>query len=406
MHRNEGDVVKRDNNIERLIKDSYNICPDEGQMVLASIFPSARWSDKEITLWRSGENEYEVKFHIDRRNRIERIEKGPKGTDSLLELLYEKLKTDMAKQDFIVGNEFLYIHGQGGVDGFFRRGKEFQLLSVPPEFPYHDVLYADYPCVLQFSFYNSPNRKVRHFRAVQRARELTLLLNLFLTTRIKAHRISFALNNWVFDNGAEFPDTKTENYSKMFPIEVGDFDDVSNHKPLRQIPYSDYYSLGRNALSRDIPDVLNALFDKYETLSQMDRDKLFRAAFWLQYASFSRSHCSSASFTAIMSAIETILPKGETCSECGQIKKVSKRFSEFVQEFSGVDASITKKYYSSRSRLSHGSELLIRDIKTSVMGGGLLDQIAFQQQWDYEQAHRTAKNTVIGWLLKTGHPKL
>src|SRR5439155_14540763 len=142
---------------------------------------------------------------------------------------------------------------------------------------------------------------------------------------------------------------------------------------LSAVPPADYYT--RSGIGSDrvleVPANLADLLGAFFSLSREHRDAFLRACFWFQHAKMIHSYSRSAAFTAVVSAIEALMPgvKGpEVCEKCGRPIGVgpTKLFMEFVERFApgGASEADRRKLYSIRSALSHGGSLLPSDRRT------------------------------------------
>jgi hypothetical protein len=140
---------------------------------------------------------------------------------------------------------------------------------------------------------------------------------------------------------------------------------------LAQVEPSEYYL--QRGISVDqkltIPSDTKRQCDRFFALNIDDKEKFLRSSYWLQHADKVFSMSKSASFVALVSAIEALMPppkSGKQCPECKQMLGVgpTKHFVDFVEALipdSAIPESERKRFYQIRSALSHGGKLLASD---------------------------------------------
>ncbi len=193
------------------------------------------------------------------------------------------------------------------------------------------------------------------------------------------------------------------------PGESGDFTVIEKISRLSEIDPQEYCTrLGISSDRRfEIPSNLTDLLDRYFALSEQDQEQFLRACFWFVHAREVYSESRSATFTALISAIETLMPsaKGDDiCPECKQPRRVTQRFSDFVESLASTGSVLEadrKRFYGIRSKLSHGGFLLHSDRFTWAPGltGGKL------REWeDVGTIWQLVRIVLVNWLQaqKTG----
>jgi hypothetical protein len=111
------------------------------------------------------------------------------------------------------------------------------------------------------------------------------------------------------------------------------------------------------------------MLDRSYTLPEENQQRFLRACFWLQHARIVHSHSRSASYTALICAVEALIPPqrgAPICSECNRSKGKGPTglFKEFVDRYAppGGDSQVNRgKFYEIRSKLSHEGRLLATD---------------------------------------------
>jgi len=151
-----------------------------------------------------------------------------------------------------------------------------------------------------------------------------------------------------------------------------------------------------------VPTTLTASLDKFYALPISDQQRFIRACYCFNHARVTFSYSQSASFMALINAIETLIPqtKGEPhCKECGRpIHSVVSRFKDFMEKYTNDLSEEAKaerqRLYDIRSSLSHGDYLLHADIE--VVWG--MEPSSEQERQAHERAWRWTRIAMVNWL--------
>ena len=149
----------------------------------------------------------------------------------------------------------------------------------------------------------------------------------------------------------------------------------------------------------DVPSSFTDTLRKYFALDRSERDRFLRASFWFQNARTTDS--SSAMFTALISAVEALMPSdpgGPSCPECHRSTGPgpTARFATFVDDLApGIPNQARRRLYSIRSALSHGGSLLPSD--RSHLSGAMT-QPHLEEWEDILLAEQLVRTTLVNWL--------
>jgi hypothetical protein len=142
---------------------------------------------------------------------------------------------------------------------------------------------------------------------------------------------------------------------------------------LEEVKPEEYYTkVGHDGNGLCVPSDLDQSICGYMALSSGNRAKFDRAAFWMDMASRQWNISVSASFAALVSAIESLIERGNShefeCRICGEdaqheVPGATRRFKDFFEMYApGVTlAKQRADMYSLRSRILHGSDLMQLD---------------------------------------------
>jgi hypothetical protein len=142
---------------------------------------------------------------------------------------------------------------------------------------------------------------------------------------------------------------------------------------VEEVEPEEYYTMGgHDGKGLRVPVDLDESICRYKTLSAESRARFNRAAFWLDMASRQWNASVSASFAALVSAVESLTERGDRhdfkCSSCGkpgqhEVPGATQRFREFFDSYA-PGASVAKQrdeMYGLRSGILHASKLMRLD---------------------------------------------
>lgn len=172
-----------------------------------------------------------------------------------------------------------------------------------------------------------------------------------------------------------------------------EFSDVQSLPELIAVANSQYFSeLGVATPEFRVPE-LDVLHAKYMALSRKNRMRFLRSCASLAAAS-DPTLGASQRVVALVSAIEPLLGKAETCGTCGGMFGITRQFRKFLDEYVQPPLAVRDLYegvYAARSKLVHGGWNF--DVDEAFLGlrpqAGLVPLAA----WD------AAKRGLVSWLL-------
>ena len=187
---------------------------------------------------------------------------------------------------------------------------------------------------------------------------------------------------------------------------------VEGMDPAPEQPEATYYAFGPLDFGPPlaVPTTLATLLDIFFNLSPFVQDQFLRAAYWLQHSHRVSSISHSASYMALIGAIEVLTEKaGEACPTCRQpVFSVGQRFREFLDEYaplaSGIDPDVAKartRLYGTRSKITHGERLLLIDddpVTFTLGPNAILERETFRHAWE------SARVGLVNWLRRQAEP--
>ena len=331
--------------------------------------------------------------------RIVAIEPGLAFDLSEWERVSEEIEKSILIGPVKVGREYSFSSFR--VMGSWRGDRSgVQILPPPSDAPRAHVEMAAHPFILEFLIQASDFWPVTNHRRMREHRNLTLLLNVLLAgrTSLQLRRLE---HFWaIIPRDNDRPNRKgfqrvwqslwsrrsrnaseTEDEFKwvqqFFFAKLGDA--VSNElsppaaEQLEELEPEQYYTtVGNDGKGLRVPVDLDESICCYRALSVVNRAKFDRATFWIDIASRQWNTSVSASFAALVSAIESLTERGKIhqieCPTCGErlpheVPGATRRFKDFFDAYA-PGAALSKrrdKMYSLRSGILHGNELMQRD---------------------------------------------
>lgn len=249
-----------------------------------------------------------------------------------------------------------------------------QILPPPEDAPQPLVESAEHPFILEFPILASDIYEVTHHRRQREHRNLTLLLNLLLVGRTNAQPLRSEYFWATVSPGQVIPDIRC--VQRFYFANIGEvvLDEPSPCTEwLEEIESEKYYvTIESEGLGLRVPSDLDDSIYYYQQLLPNHRTKFNRAIFWMDIASRQWNVSISASFAALVTAVESLTERGKThqfyCEQC-QVKTshdvpgATEQFREFFERYA-PGASLKErrtKMYSLRSGILHGNQLMELD---------------------------------------------
>lgn len=379
------------------------------QLLLAHFNRSTGVSPREIHYLRAQQDDVTLIVRYDSDGELSSLEPGPALQHDDVVQLEEKVNRFLLKTSAeSVGQIVIFAHVP--TTGHFRYKDRFQLLPMPAEAPRPRFVLGDHPLLVQFAVPESEDLQTSLIRRSRIGREIELLC-VALTTSIWGSISSVLRHHWVMTGGDDQQDLHSEFLQEGYTYKgangkVEKFSDTMDIPSLMLTATNEYYNrLGITVGQElDLPNDFAALLDHFYACSREDRDRFLRASYWFAHAQHVSNISRSASFTALVSAIEAMMPPPdgmEKCITCNRSlgKGPTAQFVDFVSRFAPdpvVSNSDRRKLYSLRSALSHGGSLLHSD-RTGWMGGMTGKSL---DEWEDRQAMwRIVRLTLVNWLL-------
>lgn len=389
--------------------------------VLLSFFGHAEVKPQGYRYQRDG-TDFFLDIQLDPAGKIVEINPSKEFPSQELTKLGSKIK-EVLIDNQSPGISQIVAFSSERVEGYFRYKDLFQIIPVPDTAPKPEVLVADHPFLLQFSYTSCPDIAIDSTRWSKKSTVYIRLLNLFSNVpfTLGSRYIRFS---WTLDT--KDPNNPTSEWRQEGYVYRGlsgkmdKYTSIEKLQPIKQIPYQKYYSELPAISSRPLkfPDNLENSFDLAFGLNEQDWKRFFMACSWYYQAQAIWRESNSSSFVALVSAIECLIDKPERCLDCGQtitegIEKcdhcgqpryrVTKKFREFLEKYVPfLEERFSKErklLYEVRSKLSHGLNLLVRDLEPWYI---IMDVRAEEQDTLQRNLYFITRTAIYNWLWNRG----
>lgn len=255
-----------------------------------------------------------------------------------------------------------------------------QILPPPPEAPRAPVEMAAHPFILEFPINGAPDDlwPITNHRRMREHRRLTLLLDVLLTARA-SFEPRRSEHFWAHIPAAEGSGENGESrwLQQYFwaPLGTPVIDALSAPAAERLAevePEAYYANVGYDGNALSVPVDLDESICRYRDLSEANRSKFDRAAFWMDMASRQWTMSFSSSFASLVSAVESLTDRGTThrvyCEQCQadrshEVPGATESFRSFFETYAPGVALRKRRtqMYELRSGILHGSDLMQMD---------------------------------------------
>lgn len=381
----------------------------ELRIVLGSHFGSARHRGGDAIEYLKAE-EVALSVTYD-KGRVTRIAPGPALTSGDVAALEEKLERSvLADSGTRVRRQIAF--SAVPVTGSWRYRDSLQILPAPPQAPRPQYLLGDHPFVLEVTYAHSEEFTIALERAFHELDEVNLVLAGALPWI--DHRPRNSQQQWAIPVGGEAVPKRSMWTQTTYRFEgfeaIADALTSEPGPPLRLVEDSAYYA--RIGVSSDdtleLPASIETMLDRFYALEEKRRERFLRWCYWLNHSRRSRPLSMSASYMAVIQAIEALrpeLPGGPRCAACGRTTGAgsTRQFVDFMDAYVPRQDGETEKerttLYALRSSLTHGGNLLEQD------RGMRLDSFhprPLQEFHSADRASRLARLAGLNWLLGDG----
>jgi hypothetical protein len=368
---------------------------------------------------------FSLKFVYSKSNsrRIWKILPGPRLTKEDLAAL-QKVVDNELKEPPLGAVTTVPLFAGIPVNGCYRHENRFQLLPVPADAPKPTIGFGGHPFLLQVRFRPSVSRSMLHgFRSSAASRKIQLLLNALLDTDISSERRTFGSQcHWVVPMPTEPGSSENTIHSKYgqglytYPgmnavRRSGEFIALEGIPALEKVDAADYYGRTPSEYGErflQIPANLETLLKTFFNRTPMDQESFLRACLWLEFAHTAYYHSTSACFTSLVSAIESLRKTQKSLGPCPECKNprypksVTESVQEFIDDFAPEISFREARawlYYKNRSALVHGNNVFYSDRTFFPMG---LTPDALRERTLILELAALVRVILVNWLDRDG----
>lgn len=378
---------------------------DELTSVFLSFFGHGQGIDRfKHKFYKSVEDNF-LQLTADKEGKLRKIEVSDDFTTSELNALISSVKAKIIDgQSDAAGAGVLFAENTR-VTGYFQYRDIFQITTMPPESPAINFIAGSQPFAIRFKYVTSPDWVISQNRRQEHTIRLGRYLNILLSPRIHSGP-RFTEFGWAYHN-IEEPSKLTSKWTQMgyvpngleantLPLQL-----PGGMKPFNQIGYNEYYTKPLRGNDLVIPDNLEKSLDLIYELSEKNKKQFDIASAWLSQSGDIWRGSGSASYAALVIAIEALLEPvaGEVCGCCGQAKyATTKRFQDFlVSHIPGMEDNpeVLSRLYRARSDIVHGKDIFEQDL----FPWRHLPSIRGNDEWQINyNAHHLVSIAVYNWL--------
>jgi hypothetical protein len=292
-----------------------------------------------------------------RDRQIVSVEPGPAFDAARWEVIAEEIETSVLTGPMKVGRDYSFAGHR--VQGYWRGERSgVQILPPHPDAPLVPYEMGEHPFILEFPVQEARLWPITNHRRLRHHRDLTLVLNALLRSRItlQPHR-SHHCWGCIHRPGAGAETLWVQNaYFAPLGECMRDAPSPLTEERLTVIESDVYYTqlMGIDGQGLRVPSDLDDSICRYLDLAPDGRRAFDRAAYWLDIASHQWHLSMSASFAAIVSAVESLGDRA---------LRPMRRFHDFFERYAAgaTLADRRNRMYDLRSGILHGSDLMELD---------------------------------------------
>lgn len=350
-------------------------------------------------------NEGEVDLRVEYKDgEIYSIEVGQHFHEATYQQLLDRIQTEVVDSPgTIIARDYIFC--EIPVNGYWRRGQDFQLLPPSPNAPQPLGWLAPHPFRLEFSLRTSSNPIVNVYRRQRRVDRIVNRLGALCNARVWSEPRRPNMH-WVLVKGN--PDTVQccQPYFSVPQDEVDteDWTVVRDIEPMDNLSPCEYYKsrLHHVAECLRLPTTANQFFEAVGNLDKADSLRFGKACYWINHAEAVTNLSDSAAFIALVTTIESLLPDTQPipCEKCGRNvgPGPTQKFQAFLDDFlsDGVRLHSSKRQlYALRSSVTHGGRVFSFDLDAFHM----MHPDKFHQWKDLDDMKCVAHGVLHNWVL-------
>ena len=323
---------------DNLLRPGWSdVDPDELQQIIQFAFRRGQLAEDGDAVFPEEGDACRVRIQY-KGGEVAAVVRGPAFDADEWDRLAKQIEEDLLAWESVYASAIVF--SAYPVERSWRSDKlGVQILPAPPKAPRPDMGLGDYPFVLEFPVRKSANWYVTNRRRQRQYRRFALALNALFEGKISASSSS-PRHLWAFIPNTGEVAWVQEGYSvgslEPYRPALSDF----SGEPIEVVPDAQYYArfglrVGR---SLEVPASLEMLLALWDNLSPNDRERFGRASYWLDAAERIWPLSRSASFTAMVTAVEALINDPPTMGLCPDCQRPmgpgpTKMFRDFVERY-------------------------------------------------------------------------
>lgn len=326
--------------------------------------------------------------------KIAAIERGPACDAAEWRRIRQQIDKSLFDVSLKVGRDYSFSSFR--VSGSWRGCRsEVQILPPPDAAPSAPYEMAEHPFILEFPVKASDHWPLTNHRRLREHRDLTFLLNVLLvgsvTFQPRQSQHFWAMINPLTGRDPEIRWVQQFYFGPLAEVVANEFSPPTA-EVIEEIEPDQYYGqIGHDGRGLRVPTDLDELICRYQRLSGANRSKFNRAMFWMYQSSRVWRLSMSASFAAVVSAVEALTDRQ-------LIPSATRRFHDFFETYAPGRSLRRRreKMYDLRSDIFHGSYLMELDQNL----GFSWDPPGWNEGELDEELRSLARLAIRTWLLK------
>jgi hypothetical protein len=331
-------------------------------------------------------------------------------TEAVLEVIAEQVETKLLASP-VPKVTHLTLFAHVPTEGYWRYKDRLVIRRAPDEAPRPLALVGQHPLILEVSYEGAEDGFTNNIRRERESHQWALLLTLLIPGVQLPRRVEFN-RVWVVPFTEFHPSAPRVSIEAqevyLFPRRSTDESTLSSRGNLPEIKLVEVLrTTVEPGQSLEVPGTLAYCLDVFSALSEDERQKVLRAAFWLNHAADLYRLSKSASYQSLIQAVEVLIdvPRGQPkCNECGRSRGIGSTalFERFLDEYSPVSSGLEparRQLYGVRSSLSHGNSLLHLD--EGILNNWYGPKSPFEHTLS-RQASIICRQGIVNWLMDQG----
>lgn len=352
-----------------------------------------------------------ISLRYDKRNVLNAIEPGKLLTEDAANSIAQEVETKLlSPSPQKIASMILFSNVP--VEGYWRYRDKLVICRAPDKAPRPTALTGKHPLMLELSYSGADDGFTNNMRRERASQKWALMLTLLVPGIQVPPRVEFN-RLWVVPLEIPLPPgphTSIEAQEiylfprdKIAPSVLSDRGELPEIQLIREVPTT----VGPGQVLV-LPESIEQCLDIFDSLDLERNQKILRAAFWLDYSDHVWRLSKSASYQALIQAVEVLIdmPKDQPrCIECDRTTGAGPTalFAKFLDDYAPASSDLEparKELYSLRSSLAHGNTLLYMDQGVVYNWYGPKSP---HEHMLISNARVLCRRAIVNWLMEQSH---